>query len=573
MAKFFKKQENIGVTPSLKIVTLSGTVGVTKNLTVYEYGNDMIVVDCGIGFPDSEMLGVDVVIPDMTYLTENSHKLRGLFLTHGHEDHIGAVPYFLQDFPQVPIFAGKLVQGFLKEKLSERRFQKIGKNVKFGLLAPDAPDIDLGNFKVSAFRLNHSVPASNGLAVQTPEGLVLHAADFKIDWTPVLDKPADLGRVALYGNAGVLCLLSDCLGSTSEGYSKSESELNETFNDLFETATGRQIFVTTISSNVSRVYQITQAALKHGRKVVLSGRSIKQTVKVALGLGYLSFDQDVFVSEENAAQYRQEELVYIIAGCYGQQGSSLDRLSRGEHEALEMQENALVVFSADPSPPGVEEAVERVMDNLTLRGAEVIYSKIQENLHVSGHGTKGDLTLMAALAKPKYFIPIGGTVTKMRAYTNMLEKLGVDRNRVFEQLEGDCVEFVEGFARRGDRLSVKQVFVDGSSVGDIGPIVIKDREQLSDDGVFVVIVPIRKKDTAVVGKAEIITRGFVYVKESRALIGKSRDVVNKLLDKERNNAGDWNALKGKIEKSIQGFLVKETGRKPLIIVQAVWVEG
>jgi ribonuclease J len=553
----------------LKIITLGGTEAVTKNLTLYECGEDIIAVDCGIGFPDSEMLGVDIVIPDMTYLVENSHKIKGLFLTHGHEDHIGAVPYFLEQFPQVPIYASKLVQGFLREKLGEKRYINKLKNTKFHLLTADTDEVSVGCFKISGFRVNHSVPASTGFAIKTPQGLILHISDFKIDWTPVLDKPIDLATIARYGEEGVLCLLSDCLGITEEGYSKSESSLNNTFDEFFENAPNRQILVTTISSNISRMYQIISSAMKHGRRVVLSGRSIGQSVRVARSLGYLPFDDDLFVDERDCQKHLQKDLVYIIAGCYGQEGSSLGRLGREEHEDIILDDNALVVFSADPNPPGVLEAVERLMDRLTLAGAEVVYSKIQDNLHVSGHGTKGDLTLVAALAKPKYFIPIGGTVTRMRAYTYMVSELGFDPSSVFEQLAGEVVEFLSGNARRGEAIEVHDVFVDGSSVGEVGPAVIREREQLSDDGIFVVIVPISKDKKALTGKIEIVTSGFVYIKGSKALIGKSRDIVNKVLDKDQGRIDNWNSMKRKIEDRVEKFLFKETRRRPLLLVQRV----
>lgn len=567
MTNFLNNNDN---TP-LKIITLSGTENVTKNLTVYEYGNDIILVDCGIGFPDSEMMGVDVVIPDMTYLEENFDKVKALILTHGHEDHIGAVPYFLQKFPDVPIYSSKLVQGFLREKLSDPQNSKAAKNVRFNLLVPGDEAAVIGSFKVEAFRVNHSVPSSTGIAIHTPQGLVLHMADYKVDWTPVLDKPMDVSRIARYGDSGVLCLLSDCLGATTEGYSKSESTLNETFNEFFDESEDRQIYVTTISSNISRMYQIISSALKHNRKVVLAGRSIRQTVAVGRSLGYLPFDNDIFVEEEDSARHLQKDLVYIIAGCYGQSGSGLERLSRGEHKNLFLEENALVVFSADPSPPGVVEDVERVMSDLTLQGAEVIYSQIQENLHVSGHGIKGDLTLIAELARPKYFIPIGGTITKMRAYTNMIDSLGFERDSVFEQLEGESVHFRNGTAEKGPTIETKQVYIDGSTIGDIGPTVIKDREQLSNDGVFVAVVPISKETNEVMGKVETITRGFVYVKSSKTLIGQAKDVVNKTLDKNQGSVGDWGALKNKLTRDLEKFLYKETKRKPVIIVQAIYV--
>jgi ribonuclease J len=554
--------------PEFRIITLSGTEGVTKNMTLYEYGEDIIIVDCGIGFPDDEMFGVDVVIPDMSYLVENSHRVRGLFITHAHEDHIGAIPYLLQQI-NVPIYANKLVQGLIKERLKEKKYKGLNENVSFHLLSSETESAQAGAFKVTAFRVNHSVPSSLGFAIETPQGVVLHMADYKIDWTPVLDKPIDIAKIAEYGSKGVLCLLSDALGSTTEGYSKSESSLNETFNELLVSGKDRQVLITTISSNVSRMHQIIQAAIKHNRKVVLSGRSIDQTVKVAKDLGYLPFDEDVFVKEENASSYAQKDLIYIIAGCYGQHGSSLDRLSRGEHDDIVLEDNAMVVFSADPSPPGVEQAVERVMDNLTLRGAEVIYSKIQENLHVSGHGPKGDLITIASIVKPRYFIPIGGTVTKARAYRNMVEELGFAKESVFELLEGESVVFNDGSAKKGSRLDVKPVYIDGSGVGDVGPVVIKDREHLSEEGVFVVVVPTQNGEY-LKDKVEIITRGFIYVKESKALMGRAKDVVGKALNKVGNNEGeDWGSVKRKIEHDVERFLSKETGRKPLLIVHSI----
>ncbi len=565
MNKFFSTKKDA----PLKIITLSGTENVTKNMTIYEYGDDILVVDCGIGFPDSEMLGVDVVIPDMTYLVENSHKIKGLVLTHGHEDHIGAVPYFLRNFPDVPIYAGKLVQGFLKEKLNEKQYKNL--NPKFHLLDPAGGDLTAGVYKLAVFRVNHSVPESFGIAITTPQGRVLHMADYKVDWTPVLDKPIDLAKISALGEEGVLCLLSDTLGVNTRGYTQSERTLQATFDDFFESSDTRQILVTTISTNISRMYQIITSAVRFGRKVVLSGRSIEQSVRVARNLGYLPFADDVFVKEEDSQKYLQKDLVYIIAGCYGQEGSSLDRLSKSEHRNISLEDNALVIFSADPNPPGVLEDVERVMASLTLLGAEVIYSEIQGDLHVSGHGTRGDLAMIASIVHPKYFIPIGGTITKMRSYTNMVTDLGFDRTSVFELKEGDFVEFFNGEGERAGHLDVNQVFIDGSEVQGLSPVVIKDRGQLSDDGVFVIVIPISRETNTVIGKVDVITRGFVHVKTSKSLIGRSRDVVNKALDTTQGKVDDWGALKNRISKQVEKFLYKQTRRQPLIIVHAVYI--
>lgn len=442
-----KSLRNTGeVKPALRLITLSGTENVTKNLTVYECGDDIVAVDCGIGFPDSDMRGVDLVLPDFTYLKENSHRFKALFITHGHEDHLGAVPYLLEEI-NVPIYSSPLVLGFLTAKLKEKFDEKLT-GISLNVLDPDTKDVQVGNFTVSAFRINHSVPRSMGLAIKTPQGTVLHMADYKIDWTPVLDKPVDLGKIARYGDDGVLCLLSDCLGATTEGYSKSEQSLNDTFHDLFEEKEGRQILVTTISSNISRMHQIIVAALKHNRKIVLAGRSIDQSMRVAMSLGYVNYDKDIFVADKDASSYAQHELVYIIAGCYGQQGSALDRVARNQNDNIQLQKDAVVIFSADPSPPSVREDVERLIDTLTLEGAEVIYGAIQENLHVSGHGPRGDLITIASVVHPKYFIPIGGTLSKMRAYTHMVETLGYTEKSVFESREGESVSFENGLAKK-----------------------------------------------------------------------------------------------------------------------------
>ncbi len=553
--------------PALKVITLSGTESVTKNLTVYECGDDIIAVDCGVGFPDADMRGVELVLPDFTYLKENSHRVRALFITHGHEDHIGAVPYLLQEL-NVPIYSSKLVLGFLTERLKEKFDEKLT-GVSLNVLEPDLPEVRVGNFRISAFKVNHSVPRSMGLAIRTPQGTVLHMADYKIDWTPVLDEPIELGKIARYGEEGVLCLLSDCLGATTEGYSKSEKTLDDTFHDLFEEKEGRQIFVTTISSNISRMHQIIVAALKNDRKVVLVGRSIDQSMRVAINLGYVNYDKNIFVDAKDASNFAQNELAYIIAGCYGQEGSALDRLARGQHEDIQMQKDAVIIFSADPSPPSVREDVERLIDTLTLAGAEVIYGAIQENLHVSGHGPRGDLVTVASVVRPRYFIPIGGTVSKMRAYTNMVEALGYSQNSVFELLEGESVLFEDGRAVRGPKIETELVMVGQNGGGEIHETVVKDRQRLADDGVFVVILPISKDKKKLVGKVETVTRGFVFVKESKELLEKASQFVTKSFDKHVAKTDDWGRMRFKLEKEVQQFLLKETGATPLVIVYPI----
>lgn len=555
--------------PALKIITLSGTESVTKNLTVYECGDDIIAVDCGVGFPDADMRGVDLVLPDFTYLKENSHRVRALFITHGHEDHIGAVPYLLQEL-NVPIYSSKLVLGFLTERLKEKINEKLT-GISLNILEPNSPEVVAGSFRVSAFKVNHSVPRSMGLIIKTPQGVVLHMADYKIDWTPVLDEPIELGKIARYGEEGVLCLLSDCLGATTEGYSKSEKTLDDTFHDLFEEKEGRQVFVTTISSNISRMHQIIIAALKNDRKIVLVGRSIDQSVRVAMNLGYVNYDKSIFVDPKDSSRYSQSELAYIIAGCYGQEGSALDRLARGQHEDVKMEEDAVVIFSADPSPPSVREDVERLIDTLTLAGAEVVYGAIQENLHVSGHGTRGDLMTIASVVKPKYFIPIGGTVSKMRAYTNMVEMLGYGHDRVFESLEGESVVFEDGKAAKGPKIETELIMVGQNGGGEIHETVVRDRQRLANDGVFIVVLPVSKDKKRLVGKVETVTRGFVFVRESRDLLEKASQFVTKSFDKHVAKNDDWGHTRSRMEKEVQQFLLEETGATPLVIVYPVAV--
>ncbi len=515
------------------------------------------------------MRGVDLVLPDFTYLKENSHRFKALFITHGHEDHIGAVPYLLAEL-NVPIYSSQLVLGFLTERLKEKLNDKLT-GISLNVLDPESREVQIGNFRVSAFRINHSVPRSQGLAIKTPQGVVLHMADYKIDWTPVLDKPIDLAKIARFGEEGVLCLLSDCLGATTEGYSKSEKTLDDTFGDLFEEKEGRQMLVTTISSNISRMHQIIVSALKHHRKVVLVGRSIDQSMRVALSLGYVNYDKNVFVDTKDASGFAQNELVYIIAGCYGQQGSALDRLARAQHDNISLQKDAVVIFSADPSPPSVREDVERLIDTLTLAGAEVIYGAIQENLHVSGHGPRGDLITIAAVARPRYFIPIGGTVSKMRAYTNMVETLGYTEKSVFESREGESVIFENGLAKKGPTIETELIMVGQNGEGEIHETVVKDRQRLANDGVFVVILPVSKDRKKLVGKVEAVTRGFVFVKESKELLDKSSQFATKSFSKHLDKSDDWGHLRFKMEKEIQQFLLKETGCTPLVIVYPVTV--
>ena len=569
--KFTPKNENQPQSPGngkpeVKIISLGGTTGVTKNMTVYECGDTIIAVDCGIGFPDSEMLGVDVVLPDVSYLVQRLDKLKAIFISHGHDDHIGAVPYVIKDL-RVPVYSTKLVQGLLQVKLKEKNMLE---GVSLKLVDPDNnQSINVGPFTIDYFRVNHSVPEACGISIRTPQGTIFHCPDFKFDWTPVLDRPFDVAKMTRLAQVGVDVLLSDCLGATTEGYSRSEKSIEDTFDDLLDRAQGAQVFVTTISSNVSRMAQAISSAQKHGRKVVLSGRSIDQVVEVSKKLGYIKSDQLAFVAKEKASKFKQSELLYIVAGAYGQPESAISRISKGEHRDIELEEGAWVIFSADPNPPGVRDQVDVLIDRLTLKNAIVLYSEIQENLHVSGHGLKGDLILMATLSGAKNFVPIGGTVKHMRAYANMITELGVDRKKIFEILEGDTLILRSGVVTKGEPVMVSNVFVDGTIVGDVGQKVIEDRNLLATDGIVVVVVPINKDKS--LGRVDIVTRGFVYVKESKSLIDDATNVIKNSYSQGTYDPKDRGAVKGRLEQSLGKFLFKKTGREPLVIVSIVEV--
>uniref|UniRef100_A0A7C4TJ46 Ribonuclease J n=1 Tax=candidate division WWE3 bacterium TaxID=2053526 RepID=A0A7C4TJ46_UNCKA len=561
MMKFNLGQKNTinTIKPPLRFIAVGD--GVTKNLSIYEYGDDIIAVDYGIGFPGVDDVGVDFIIPDMSYLVENAHKVKGLLISHAHADHFGAVPHLLKEL-NIPIYANKITQAYIKSMLEEKQFKSIRENVKFHLLDPTVGEIRLGSFKVSAFGVNHSVPGSLGLVIDTPEGRILHIADFKIDPTPVLDQPMDLNKVKELSK-DILCLVSDSLGARTKGAVPSEKTLDHTFPTLFSKYEKSQLFITTISSNISRMYQIIDAAVKAGRRVVPTGRSIDKSVKIARALGYLPFSDSAFATLKEARNLTPDSIVYLIAGCFGQRGSALDRLSRGEHRDVYLEEGAIVIFSAEPNPPGVDLDVEDVCANFVLAGAEVIDHTNFDNLHVSGHGHREELSKIASIVNPKYYIPKGGSIVQMHAYANMIYDMGVEKGKVFELQEGEVIEFMDGVAKKGERLEVHDQYFDGTSVS---PIVIADRRLLSQDGVFVVIVPIDDANKEVFARVDVVTRGFIYVKESGKLVGEAKNLVNSLISKSKGKNQDWGALKSKIEYSIEKYLHKETGRSPMVIV-------
>lgn len=560
----------------LYIRTIGSTEGVNKAFTIYEYEDEILLVDCGIGYPDTvDMPGVDVLIPDFSYAIENFYKIKGLFLTHGHADHIAAVPYFLQQLPNIHIYGSKFVLEMVKSSLQDRNFKHLSEGTHLHLFDPSQKSVDFNYFSVSSFGINHSVPESQGFAIKTPEGTVLHIADYKFDATPVLDKPFDETSVKKLSEKGVLALLSDCLSVEKKGGVKSERSLDDTFVNILKKAENKQVFITILSSNVSRMYQIIHASIKFNRKVVASGRSVENVLKISKNLGYLNFPDSTFVSEQESSSYDQGSLVYIIAGCYGQPESSLGRLSRNEHSDISLKKDAIVVFSGDPGPPEIAVPVEKLTDTFILQGIEVIDSNVMENLHVSGHGGQDDMIRLAKLVNPKYFIPIGGTITKMHRYKKLMGSLGFNEKNVFECLEGDSVEFSNGNAKKSEHINISPVYISATRGEQLSAQIIKDRDTLCTDGVFVVIVVQDKKSSSlIIDSINIVTRGFIYVKDSKELMDMTTLFIKKSILKRTKNklkvdGREWSDIKRGLEKDIDRFLYTKIGRSPLIVVHAL----
>ncbi len=542
---------------SLKFVALSGTTGVTENCYIYEYEDSMIVVDCGVGFPDADMYGVDLVIPDFNYIRKNAHKLKAIVITHGHEDHIGAIPFLVKEV-RVPIYASPLTAGFIKDKLLDSNIR----DVKINVFNLETDVVRIGPFTITPFRVSHSIPDASGLCIDTPEGKVFHVPDYKFDWTPVNGKPFDVGKAALLASGGVLALASDSLGSTSPGYTESEQTIEGIIKRIVLDATGL-VYFTTISSNISRMQQAIYAAEASGRKVSFIGRSIIRKAEVARKLGYLKYSPSNIVQGKDARKLPRDKVMYIISGSYGQPGSALYRVAMGEHDFLTVSENDTVVFSADPAPPGAKANVDFVVDRLLEGNIDVHYYDMQENLHVSGHGSMEDIKMLMAIVKPKYLIPIGGTIRHNRAYGQIGEMMGIKKHDVLELTGGETVDFSNGHAKRGETIPVRQVLVDGLEVGDVGQVVLRDRQILASDGIAIVVMGFNTATKKVVGEPEIISRGFVFEKMKKNFLLESGVRLVKNLDKK--NIVNPAVAKREAVDFLERYFFEKTGRRPMIL--------
>lgn len=541
---------------SLTTIPLGGIGDVTKNMYLYETKNDIVVVDCGVGFPGEDMPGIDLILPDISYLLEKRKKIRGIILTHGHDDHIGALPYLWPKL-KVPIFATRLTAGLAEVKLREFNLSP-----KIQLIDGDSI-LTLGNFTLEFVHITHSVPDAINIILKTPAGTIYHASDFKFDWTPLDGRSPEVGKIARAGDEGILCLLSDCLRSEKPGFTLSESQVEETFEREIRNCPGKFI-VTTHSSNIFRLQQAINVSLRHGRQVCFVGRSIEQNVEIAQNLGFLHIPKDKIVRVNSLPKHQDKFITLLVAGSQGQESSALSRVTHGEHRHIRIKPGDVVVFSSDPIP-GNENAIHALIDLLSKQGARVIYSEILEEIHVSGHGAAADLTLMIGLTRPRYLIPIGGTFRQMKQYKLLAQRMGYKEEQILLPENGQIIEFQKGQAQISAKLELKNILVDGLGIGDVGNIVLRDRKQMAADGIVVVIVPIDEGTGKITADPDIISRGFVYMKESGELIDEAKRVVKNSLTSHRGRVLDWQFLRRHLEEKLEKFLYQKTQRRPMIL--------
>lgn len=542
----------------LKVIPLGGLEEIGKNMTVFEYGGDIIVVDCGLAFPEDEMLGIDIVIPDVTYLVKNREKVRAIIITHGHEDHIGALPYILREI-NVPVYGTRLSLGLISYKLEEH---SMAKDVKLKHVEPGAI-INLGCFKVEFIRSTHSIADSVALAIETPIGVVVHTSDFKIDHTPIEGEPMDLARFSELGKNGVLLLTCDSTNVEREGYTMSERTVGEAFEKIFINNRSR-ILVATFASNVHRVQQIVNAAVKFGRKVAICGRSMVNVVNVARELGYLNIPENVMVDIDHISKIKNEKLVIITTGSQGEPMSALSRMASSEHRKVEIVPGDLVIISAT-SIPGNEKLVSRVINELFKKGADVIYEALAD-IHVSGHAFQEELKLIHRLVKPRYFMPVHGEYRHLKQHANLANKMGMDLKDIFILGIGKILELSSEGAKINGSVPSGRILVDGLGVGDVGNIVLRDRRHLSQDGLIVVVISIEAETGKVVAGPDIISRGFVYVRESEDLMEKMRLVAKEAIEKcEAHKRNDWASIKNLIRDDLRNHIYEKTKRKPMIL--------
>lgn len=545
--------------PKLKVISLGGLQEIGKNMTVLEYGNDIIVIDSGLAFPEDDMLGIDLVIPDVTYLQRNIDKIRGVVLTHGHEDHIGSLPYVLRDI-NVPVFGTLLTLGLLQNKLKEHNLLN---SVTLHTVVP-GETIKLGQFKVEFIHTNHSIADSVAMAITTPVGVVVHTGDFKVDYTPIDGDVIDLPRLAQLGKEGVLLLLSDSTNANRKGFTMSEKSVGHVFYEIFADTPRNRIMVATFSSNIHRIQQIVNAAHRYGRKVAIIGRSMLNAVKTSIELEYLNMPPNVLIDISEIKNYTDEQLVIITTGSQGETMSALSRIASAEHKQVAVKPGDKIIISAS-SIPGNEKNVSRVINELMKRGAEVVYEGMAD-IHVSGHARVEELKLMLTLIKPKFFMPVHGEFVHLTSHKELAMELGIDKDNIFVMNIGEVLELTRNEAKVNGSVPAGPVLVDGLGVGDVGNIVLRDRKHLSEDGLMVVVVTMDKESKTIIAGPDIISRGFVYVRESEDLMGEAKAVVTQaLMSCEGNKKAGWSYIKNLTKDTLKEFLWQKTKRSPMIL--------
>lgn len=546
----------------LKIISLGGFGQVTNNMFVYETEKDILIVDCGIGFPTGEMLGVDLTIPDVSYLLPRKGKIRGLVISHGHDDHIGALPYILPKLPKIPVFASRWAKALAEEKLKEFNFGARFEEIKQG------QKIILGDFSIEFIEVTHSIPETMHLVISTPLGIFYHAADFKLDLTPVMGKPTDQNLISQVGKRGVFCLLSDCLRAERQGFTPPEAKIEETFAREIKNCQGK-FFVTTMSSNISRLKQAIDVSLRYNRKIVLVGRSIEETVNLALKMGYLKYPQNIFWPVKEIKKVSLSSLTLLVSGSQAQPGSALEKIVAQERE-VKINPQDKVVFSTDYIP-GNEAAIYGLIDEIMRQGGEVSYSDITSDVHVSGHGSSSDLKKLIELVKPKFVLPIGGNFRHMIAYQKLVQSLGYKKEQIILPDNGQIARFFPDRADLSKIAKIRTVIVDALGVGDVGNVVLWDRKVLSQEGIVVAIILVDQISFKLLAEPEIVTRGFIYVKKSEELIAQTKKEIKRILGKWIGKKTDFRFVREDLQDALEKFFFKKTGRRPIILTQVIKV--
>ena len=547
-----KKESN----SKLKIIPLGGLEQIGMNITAFEYEDSIIVVDCGLAFPEDDMLGIDLVIPDITYLRDNIKKVKGFVITHGHEDHIGSLPYVLKDM-NLPIYATKLTMGIIENKLKEHNLLRSTRRkvVRHG------QSINLGQFRIEFIRTNHSIQDAAALAIYSPAGTVVHTGDFKVDYTPVFGDAIDLQRFAEIGKKGVLAMMSDSTNAERPGFTMSERTVGKTFDQIFAEHRNTRIFIATFASNVDRVQQIINSAYKYDRKVVVEGRSMVNIISTASELGYLHIPDKTLIEIDQLKNYPDEKTVLITTGSQGESMAALSRMAADIHKKVTIKPGDTVIFSSNPIP-GNEKAVSRVINELSQKGADVIF----QDAHVSGHACQEELKLIYSLLKPKYAIPVHGEYRHLKANAKLAESLGIPKENIFIMHSGDVLALDEKEAKIVDKVHTGAILVDGLGVGDVGNIVLRDRQHLAEDGILIVVLTLEKRTNQLLAGPDIVSRGFVYVRESESLMEEARQVLQEALEKcLTNRNADWSRIKLVIRDTMNEFIWKRTKRKPMIL--------